>query len=405
VTLISPLSLVVLTEPADLEATRTRWAELLERSATNQPSQSPLWLLPWWKTFGALDGRQLRACLFYDGARLVGLAPLLIRQHRYPPGIPLRRLELLASGEAEEDEICSDYLNPIAERGYEVAVARALARGLASGVLGAWEEVMLRPLDGDAPIAQALVTALADQGYGVEAQELPPSWYIPLPGRWEDYLASLGSSERYMVRRSLRDFDTWAAGQARVERVTSAAELSRGVGILLALHEQRWRADAQGGVFASQRFKAFHDAVLPELLARGALELIWMQVGERPVAVAYNIVWNNKVHFYQGGRAMDLPKGIRPGIVLHAHAIRGAIEAGRQEYDFLAGAAQYKRQMGLQARRNLEVRVAMPLLREQLRRLALSGQRWWRARRAPPPAAVGPVSAPAAGRGPSSPER
>jgi CelD/BcsL family acetyltransferase involved in cellulose biosynthesis len=387
------LSLAVLTEPGDLEAAQGRWTELLERSATNQPTLSPLWMLAWWKTFGALDGRQLRCCLFFDGPRLVGLAPLLVRRHRYPPGIPLRRLELLASGEAQEDEICSDYLNPIAERGYEEAVARALVRGLTSGVMGAWDELILRPLDGDAAVARALMTSFAESGYALESQELPPSSYIVLPKRWEDYLSALSSSDRYMVRRSLRDFDSWAAGQARLERVTSAADLGQGVDILIKLHEQRWQADAQGGVFASRRVKAFHDAVLPDLLARGALELIWLRVGERPVAVAYNIVWDNKVHFYQGGRAMDLPKGIRPGIVLHAQAIQAAIAAGRQEYDFLAGTAQYKRQMGPQLRKNLEVRVVKPLVREQVRRLALSGSRWWRSRRAPvgDPAKAGPA--------------
>jgi CelD/BcsL family acetyltransferase involved in cellulose biosynthesis len=386
VTTIGPLSLAVLTEPADLHAMRVRWGELLERSATNQPTQSPLWILQWWKTFGSLDGRQLRACLFFDGPRLVGLAPLLVRQQRHAPGMTLRRLELLGSGESQEDEIYSEYLNPIAEPGYEEPVARALVRGLGYGLLGAWDEVMLQPLDGDAPIAQALASAFVEQGHAVASDELSPSRYATLPGRWEDYLGGLASQDRYMVKRSLRDFDTWAAGQASLERVTSAAELPAGIDILMSLHEQRWRADSEAGVFASPRFKAFHLAVLPELLARGALELIWLRVREQPVAVAYNIIWNNKVHFYQGGRAMDLPKGIRPGIVLHTHAIRGAIAAGRHEYDFLGGPAQYKRQMGPKVRKLLALRVVRPLVRETVRRLALSGQRWWRARRQPVPA-------------------
>src|SRR5262245_50053377 len=86
------------------------WAALLERSLTDVPMLSPAWLLPWWRVFGARDGRRLKVGLFHAGARLVGLAPLLARKHPFLPGIPCRRLETLGSGEREEDESCSEYL-------------------------------------------------------------------------------------------------------------------------------------------------------------------------------------------------------------------------------------------------------------------------------------------------------
>ena len=97
---------------------------------------------------------------------------------------------------------------------------------------------------------------------------------------------------------------------------------------MIKLHEQRWQAAGQGGVFASRLFSRFHDAVLPALLACGALDLGWLRVRGEPVAVAYNIVWDNKVLFYQGGRTLEVPKGVRPGIVLHARSIRAAILTG-----------------------------------------------------------------------------
>ena len=76
---------------------------------------SPLWLLTWWGVFG--DGRRLRVWTFWRGDELVGVAPLCLRRHWYPPGIPYRRLELLGSGEDEADEICSDYLGVVAAPG------------------------------------------------------------------------------------------------------------------------------------------------------------------------------------------------------------------------------------------------------------------------------------------------
>ena len=78
--------------------------------------------------------------------------------------------------------------------------------------------------------------------------------------------------------------------------------------------------------------------------------MVWLTARGAPVAVAYNFVWDNRVLFYQGGRAMDVPAKVRPGIVLHAHGIRKAIEAGRSEYDFMSGARPYKVQMSTDSR-------------------------------------------------------
>ena len=64
-----------------------------------------------------------------------------------------------------------------------------------------------------------------------------------------------------------------------------------------------------------------------------------------------------------------MPKGIRPGIVLHALAIERAIAKGRREYDFLAGDSQYKLQLALATRPLVEVRAVRAPLRERARRL------------------------------------
>jgi CelD/BcsL family acetyltransferase involved in cellulose biosynthesis len=156
--------------------------------------------------------------------------------------------------------------------------------------------------------------------------------YIPLRATWEAYLAQLSSSHHYLVNRSLREFDAWAKaiGPVRLEVASDPASPTAGRAILAGLHGERWRADGTEGVFASPRFRAFHDAVMPELLARDELELLWLTVGEAPVAAVYSLVWRGRTLFYQSGRRVDLPAKLRPGIVLHAHAIRRANDE-RQE--------------------------------------------------------------------------
>jgi len=268
----------------------------------------------------------------------------------YRRAVPYRRLELLGTGEDEQDEIGSDYVGVIAEPGSEDGVAEALAETIVRGHLGPFDHVLLSALDGDLAMNAALARAFEARGMSVTREALSAAPFVRLPTTWDAYLERLSGSGRYTIRRSLRAFEQWAGPDTEFVRVSSASDLEEGKRILIRLHEQRWHAVGKRGVFSSRLFRSFHDAVLPHLVAKDALELVWLTARGVPVAIAYNIVWDNRVLFYQGGRVTDFPKKIRPGIVLHAHGIRKAIEAGRSEYDFMAGANPYKVQMSTDSR-------------------------------------------------------
>ncbi len=374
-----PLTCTVVDDPARLEALRPQWLDLLARSAANEPMLAPPWLLTWWRVYGQGTGRRLRVGLFADGDRLVGLAPLVARRRWYRPGIPFRRLEPLGADMDEGDGVCSDYLNVIAERGAERCVARAFAEALAAGRFGPWDEIVLPAMDGLGPMPTLLTEALTDAGLAASCTETGVAPYIPLPATWDDYLKALPKKKRYGVVRALRDFDEWAGGAAELRRAASSAELAEGKRILTDLHGQRWSEAGQSGVFAAPRFAAFHDAVMPALLQLGALDLAWLTVRGESVAAVYSLVWNGKVYFYQCGRRPDLPDGLRPGIVMLAHAIRGAIAAGHREFDFLGGVAVYKSQLALATRPLVQLRAVRPSLREWARRSTERGIGWARA--------------------------
>jgi hypothetical protein len=384
-----------LTDVAALEALVPAWGRLLETSASNEPMLSPVWLLTWWRVYGEGSGRRLRAVAFRDGDRLVGLAPLLWRRYWYRPGIPFRRLEPLGADVDEGDGVCSDYLNVLAERGAEDAVARSLAGALAGGALGGWDEFVLPVMDGEGPMPRLLTAALAEAGLDARCEQTDVAPYAPLPASWDAYLQALPKKKRYGIVRAVRDFETWADGTAELRRASTRPELEEGKRVLAALHNERWDAAGQVGAFRSPRFAAFHDAVLPQLLDAGALELLWLTVRGEPVAAIYNLVWNNKVYFYQCGRKPDAPHGQRLGVVMVAYALRAAVEAGRREFDALAGASLYKSQLLPAARPLVQVRAARRSLREWLRRAAERGIAGARGLRNALRAARGRGSAPA----------
>lgn len=325
---------------------------------------SPDWLLTWWSIFGQCGGRQLRIIALRWGSRLVGVAPLLTRRHWYRSAIPLRRLEALGCGEPEGDGICSDYLNVIAEVGQEEAIAGKLARVIHSGKCGPWDELVLPMLNGESRMPGILEDAFRSLGLLTEIRSMGQAPYITLPGSWDAFLGKLKKKHRYSVLRTQREFEEWAKSDVSVRVAESQDELKRGLAILQSLHAERWREDGGGGRFRVPRFAAFHHAVMPHLLRKGALELVWLSVRGQPVAAQYNIVWNRKVYFYQCGRAMNLPENIRAGQVLLLHSIRRAIESGHREFDFLNGAAAYKMQLATAVRPLVGLRVARPCMAE-----------------------------------------
>ncbi len=339
----------VIRDPQALEALSGEWSDLLAASDQTSPSMSPTWIAAWWRVFGNQEGRELRAVAFRDGRRLVGLAPLCAHRVWSRPGVPTWRLDLVPSGEPEADEILSDYLSVVAERGHEQRVADSLGELLRSGGLGRWDELMLPRMSTDSVIVSLLGAALERAGK-VYFEITGGSPYIPLPATWDQYLARLSGSRRRLVKTSLRDFEKWCGGRSELQVARTAPELETGLRVLRELHEQRWREAGKSGAFASPLFNAFHADVMPRLLARGELELMWLTANDQSIAATYNVIWNGTVQFYQSGRRMDLPRELRPGVVLHALAIRRAIELKRREYDFLAGGSRYKTDLALAVR-------------------------------------------------------
>lgn len=347
------------------------WWALLERAATPQPTQTPLWLLTWWDVFGRSGGRQLRiVVLEAKSGEVVGIVPLLRRWALDAKFIPVQTIELIGSGEEREDEIFSEYLGAIVAQGYEAAVAKKLAEMLHRGKLGAWDELLMPAMSGDDPWVPLFAEELRARAIEVKVESTLECPYIALPATWDAYLAGLDGSNRYFVRRTLRELDAWAKpGGAVLRRASTEVELDEGWRILQAIHAERWNG---GGSFQSERFRQFHRGVTRELLhgKGGTLDLLWLEVGGEPVAALYNIVYRGHVHFYQSGRKLEVPKNVRPGIAIHLLAIQRAIEAGHRTYDFLASPHQYKHQLAPKQRRNLvTLSAGGPSLRARVSRL------------------------------------
>lgn len=344
----------VIRDPNELFELVPAWWDLARAASRLEPTQTPAWLLSWWRVFGSAGGRELFVVVVEDArGQLVAIAPFVRRWVVRASLVPLATLEWMGSGEDEADEICSEYLGALVRAGHEARAAATIARCLAASAGDAWDVLELRANKGDDPTLAVLGATLERAGASVDVHETESCPFIALPDSFDRYLEGLDGERRYFARRTLRDFDKFASERGgatlHVARAHEPA-FERGFEILRRLHDARWGG---GGVFDSARFSAFHAELSASLGAvdpsrakeAGTLALVWIEVGGEPLAIAYDIEHRGRVYFYQGGRRMDLPKHVRPGIALHLRSIELAIERGASSYDFLARADTYKRKL------------------------------------------------------------
>jgi CelD/BcsL family acetyltransferase involved in cellulose biosynthesis len=357
-------------DPARFAAMRTAWTDLLARSPDDSLTLTWEWLSTWWQVYG--QERELRIVTVHDGATLVGAAPLLARRqpHIHHGVLPFKRFELLASGEGQGEAICSDYIGWIAAAGREADVAEAVLDHLIDRHRPEWEEIVLPDVAAEAATLRAIIDTCGQHGLHTEIHSREPSPYIRLPGSFDAFLETLGSSLRYQLRRGRREVDK-VGGRYRV--VTSGAEIPSAFSVLVELHQARWIGKGHAGAFASARRRDFHERILPLALQRGWLRLGLLELDSGPIGAIYNFRYNGRVYFYQSGIAPQPSSHLRPGVLLHGYEIEAAIAAGDTEYDFLKrGDSDYKDQWTNTSRDLVCLRISQPLLKQH----ALRAARW-----------------------------
>jgi CelD/BcsL family acetyltransferase involved in cellulose biosynthesis len=94
----------------------------------------------------------------------------------------------------------------------------------------------------------------------------------------------------------------------------------------------------------------FHRTLIRQAFAKGSIQLLRVAAGEETIGILYNFVKNGKIYFFQSGFRYGSDKHLKPGLVTHALAINHYLNAGFNDYDFLAGDAQYKRSLAKDCR-------------------------------------------------------
>lgn len=283
------------------------------------PFQHPAWHATWLKHFG---GGCLPVYLAVRrGDALIGVAPLD-----------------MATGEARElgDPNVRDYGGPLALPGEEEAVAAAILEWLREDLtrgLCCWG------IAADSAMVGAFTSA-ARLGWTIDTgpEAVCPS--AELPGSFDAFVAGLGKKDRHELRRKMRNFE--AAGRAEFSSVTAAPDVAGQMPRFLELMRLS-RDDKEE--FLTPTMERFFADVASTFAALGMARLSTLSLDGSAVAMTFAFEDDRAAYLYNSGYDPACAH-LSVGLVSKAYAIREAIADGKDRFDFLRGAEEYKHRLG-----------------------------------------------------------
>jgi len=310
-----------------------QWNHLLSQSASHVPFLRHEYLRAWWNTLGGGEwshGELHIVVARHPDGNLCGIAPLFFTTNREGEAA----LMLLGSIEI------SDYLDVIVRPDDLPEFMERLLEHLCGRQAPAWKVLDWYNLLEGSPTLPALQEAVQRRGWQMTQERLQHCPYIPLPGDWETYLASIDKKQRHEVRRKIRRAES---GQIPVSWriVQPGDDLETEMEAFLGLMSQ----DEAKRVFLTDVMRSqMHQAVQAAHQA-GWLQLSFLEVDGQKAAGYLNFDYAGHIWVYNSGINYQFGE-YSPGWVLLGYLLQWANEHQRQSFDFMRGNEDYKYRFG-----------------------------------------------------------
>jgi CelD/BcsL family acetyltransferase involved in cellulose biosynthesis len=317
---------------------REDWNHLVDQNHTRVPFLNYDYLSTWWNARGGGEwpDAQLVLVTAHESGELVAIAPLFCTNTF--PGVSAQdarpRLMLLGSIEV------SDYLDLIVEKGRLEEFVTLLIPFLMQADLPAWCCLDLYNLFDDSPTLAALQTTATRVGLSYAAEQVYHCPYIPLPGDWETYLASIDKKQRHEIRRKIRRLEE-SGVESRWYLAKDGDKLENEIADFTALMEQ----DAEKARFLTPAMRAFMHSVICWAHQEGILHLAFLEINGKKAAAYLAFDDLNRLWVYNSGISREFIE-YSPGWVLLGYQLQWANENKREAFDFMRGDEEYKYRFG-----------------------------------------------------------
>jgi CelD/BcsL family acetyltransferase involved in cellulose biosynthesis len=317
------------------------WNHLLSESITNVPFLRYEYIQTWWEHRGGGEWKEAELLLISatENGQLIGIAPLFLTEYDGRP-------TLMLVGSIE----ISDYLDLIVRPADLPRFITGLLDFIASNQSSAWSALDWYNLPDTSPTLTALKAESESRGWTFTQEVYHPTPYIPIPGDFETYLASIDKKQRHEIRRKMRR--AAESGIVRFYIVDGSSNIDSGINDFFDLMVQ----DPSKANFLHPAMRTQMTAILQTAHKQGYLWLAFLEVDGVKTAASLNFDYRGKLWGYNSGVGSG-HKELSPGWVLLANVIQWCCENNRHEFDFMRGDEEYKYRFGAVNRFVIRARV------------------------------------------------
>ena len=296
------------------------WANPSHSLRWNSLFVLPVWLKVWWQEFGA--GAELHLDAIRQGERVIGVAPLLVREGK---------TSLIGSA-----DVC-DYLDFIVAPGRERDFFSVLLDDLREKGIN---QLDLSPLRPDSTVLTYLVSIAQNRGYEVLCHPEDVSLELDLPSTWDEYLGILTSKQRHEVKRKLRRLEE--AGNVKYRIVEDTGATREAMNTFLRMFAES-RTDK--AAFLTAQMESFFRSLADNMAEVGLLRLGILELDTQPTAMVMCVDYNDCMYLYNSGYNPQY-NSLSVGLLCKVLCIKESIQEGKKRFDFLKGDETYKYHLG-----------------------------------------------------------
>jgi len=362
---MNSINIELLEDLKDFEDLRDVWNRLVDSSDSPDIVLTWEWLFTWWGIFQ--ENRRLWILVVRDDREIIGIAPFLIRKVCYYGIFPFRRVELLGTGEDEEDEICSDYLKFIAKKGLEKTITKVVYSYLIENNQE-WDELYLANLPESSEYTEGLSEYFKKGPFESRVLYRDNCPYIELPSSWDTLMENASRNFRQSLNKKRRRLLN--EGVAEYYAINQEQDYEEAFEIIKDLHQFTWESKGKPGCFKSQKFTLFHKNLIFLLAPLNRVQLYFLKLDGNYISGRYCFSYQDKVYDYLSGLKDTIQANVSPGNLLLAYCIENSIAMGKKKFDFFKGSrGTYKYQWTEVERVVVTVRVAQNSLVNRIYKL------------------------------------
>ncbi len=217
-----------------------------------------------------------------------------------------------------------------------------------------WDVLALSRMLEDSTLLGTLEVALARRGQPHHVRLEQPSYYLPLPATFDDYLSARSGKFRSYLRRAGKRLD--ATGVVSFEVVDSGADLGARFEEMLAIERGSWKHQHGTAISAVAHQTGFYRDLCAGAREAGMLHLSFLRVDG--VAVAYNLgVIVGGCYYYLKTSYLDAWREHGVATIGRARLIGHLIERGCRAFDFPAEPYEWEKQWADDLRWHRSLRV------------------------------------------------